>query len=62
LNLVRAAAQYGFYTASGRERERYRSKGRIYHYLGMLAARQNHSDRRPADKTEDAMEAPSLRR
>lgn len=62
LNLVRAAAQYGFYTASGRERERYRSKGRIYHYLGMLAAKQNHIDRRPPAKTKDGVNPPSSRR
>lgn len=61
LNLVRAAAQYSYYTASGRERERYRSKGRIYHYLGMLAAKQNHIDRRSPAKTEDALDSRSLR-
>ena len=45
LNLVRALAQYGYYTARGKERKRYRSKGRIYHYLGMLEAKQNRVDR-----------------
>jgi GT2 family glycosyltransferase len=41
-SLFRAAAQYGYYTATGKERHRYRSKGRIYHYLGMMEAKQNH--------------------
>jgi hypothetical protein len=29
-----------------KERNRYRSKGRIYHYLGMIEAKQNHVDHR----------------
>ena len=41
-SLFRAAAQYGYYTAVRKERHRYRSKGRIYHYLGMMEAKQNH--------------------
>ena len=61
LNLARAAAQFGYYTVRRRERERYRSKGRIYHYLGMLEAKQNHWDRRPAGETENSMDFPSLR-
>lgn len=61
LNLARAAAQFGYYTVRRRERERYRSKGRIYHYLGMLEAKQNHRDRRPAGETENSMDFPSLR-
>jgi GT2 family glycosyltransferase len=43
-NLVRAFAQYAFYTLLHKERNRYRSKGRIYHYLGMIEAKQNHVD------------------
>jgi GT2 family glycosyltransferase len=43
-NLARAFAQYAFYTLLCKERNRYRSKGRIYHYLGMIEARQNHVD------------------
>ena len=31
--------QYAFYALLGKQRSRYRSKGRIYHYLGMLEAR-----------------------
>jgi GT2 family glycosyltransferase len=42
-NLVRAATQCIFYTLIGKERNRYRSKGRIYHYLGMIAAKRNGS-------------------
>jgi GT2 family glycosyltransferase len=61
LNLARAAAQFGYYTVRRRERERYRSKGRIYHYLGMLEAKQNHRNRRPAGETENSMDFPSLR-
>ncbi len=36
LNLGRATAQFAFYSLGKSERDRYRSKGRIYHYLGML--------------------------
>jgi GT2 family glycosyltransferase len=35
-NLGRATAQFAFYSLGKSERDRYRSKGRIYHYLGML--------------------------
>ncbi|MGE5305243.1 MAG: glycosyltransferase, partial [Alphaproteobacteria bacterium] len=35
-NLCRAAAQYWLYSMIGSERKKYRSKGRIYHYLGMM--------------------------
>jgi glycosyltransferase involved in cell wall biosynthesis len=42
-NLTRATTQYIFYTLIGKERKRYRSKGRIYHYLGMIAAKRNGS-------------------
>ena len=40
-NLARAAAQYVYHSVAGNERNRYRSKGRIYHYLGMIEARRN---------------------
>lgn len=40
-NLLRVFTQYGLYTLLGRERNRYRSKGRIYHYLGMIEAKRN---------------------
>jgi GT2 family glycosyltransferase len=43
-NLVHASAQYLFYTLLGKERNRYRSKGRIYHYLGMFDAKHNNVD------------------
>jgi GT2 family glycosyltransferase len=39
LSLVRSTMQYCFYSLVGRERKRYRSKGRIYHYLAMLEAK-----------------------
>lgn len=39
-NLVRAFAQYVYYSLVRKERNRYRSKGRIYHYLGMIEAKQ----------------------
>lgn len=45
-NLAHAFAQYAFYTLLCKERNRYRSKGRIYHYLGMIEAKQNHVDHR----------------
>src|ERR1044071_6310209 len=38
-DLWRAINQYSFYALFGKKRSRYRSKGRIYHYLGMLEAR-----------------------
>jgi GT2 family glycosyltransferase len=38
-DLFRAAAQYGYFTLLGKERHRYRSKGRVYHYLGMIDAK-----------------------
>ena len=38
-DLLRAIAQYGYRTVRGQERYRYRSKGRIYHYLGMMEAK-----------------------
>jgi len=46
-SLTRVAIEYVFYTLIGKERKRYRSKGRIYHYLGMLDAnrRQSQVDR-----------------
>jgi GT2 family glycosyltransferase len=43
LNLARAYVQYGLYSVIGDERHRYRSKGRIYHYLSMLEAKRNRS-------------------
>jgi GT2 family glycosyltransferase len=43
-NLVRAYALYLYYTVLGKERNRYRSKGRIYHYLGMIDAKHNNAD------------------
>jgi GT2 family glycosyltransferase len=44
LNLTRAFAQYGYYKLCGKERDRYRSKGRIYHYQGMIQARHMHKN------------------
>lgn len=44
-DLLRAAGQYALFTLLGKERERYRSKGRIYHYLGMIEAKFNHATR-----------------
>jgi glycosyltransferase involved in cell wall biosynthesis len=40
-DLVHAAARFGFHSLGRRERDRYRSKGRMYHYLGMLEAKLN---------------------
>ena len=44
-NLVGAYARYVYYTLRGKERKRYRSKGRIYHYLGMIDAKRKNADR-----------------
>lgn len=41
-DLARAGCQYALFTLTGKERQRYRSKGRIYHYLGMIEAKHNH--------------------
>jgi len=41
LNLGHAFTQFGFYALLRKERKKYRSKGRIYHYLGMLEAKWN---------------------
>ncbi len=41
LELSRVSAQCAFYSIVGRERRMYRSKGRIYHYLGMLEEKWN---------------------
>ncbi len=38
-DLCRVSAQYWLYSMTGKERKKYRSKGRIYHYLGMLENR-----------------------
>jgi GT2 family glycosyltransferase len=35
-DLCRAALQYGYYSLIGKERLKYRGKGRVYHYLAML--------------------------
>ncbi len=43
-NLIRASGQYGYFTLFGNERDRYRSKGRIYHYLGMMDAKRNQTE------------------
>jgi len=47
-NLTCTTTRYFFYTLIGKERKRYRSKGRIYHYLGMMSAKHNHVDRKHA--------------
>jgi GT2 family glycosyltransferase len=39
LELLRSSMQYFVYSIFGRERKRYRSKGRVYHYLAMLEAK-----------------------
>jgi len=38
-DLGHATARFAFYSLGTSERDRYRSKGRIYHYLGMLQAK-----------------------
>ena len=39
--LCRMSIQYGIDSLVAKERRRYRSKGRVYHYLGMLEAKLN---------------------
>jgi GT2 family glycosyltransferase len=38
-NLSRASIQYMLYSLTGQERKRYRNKGRMHHYRGMLEAK-----------------------
>lgn len=38
-DLIRVSVQYGFYFLKRNERKKYRSKGRIYHYLEMLSVK-----------------------
>ena len=45
-DLAHACAQYVYYTLRGEDRKRYRSKGRIYHYLGMIDAKREPAGRR----------------
>jgi glycosyltransferase involved in cell wall biosynthesis len=40
-DLCRMSVQYGIDSLFAKERRRYRSKGRVYHYLGMLEAKLN---------------------
>lgn len=47
-DLTQAFTRYAYYTLIGQERQRYRSKGRIYHYLGMLEAKRIDCNRRDA--------------
>jgi GT2 family glycosyltransferase len=54
LNLARAFAQYGYYSLCGKERDRYRSKGRIYHYQGMMEAKYRYKDGRPTGESDYA--------
>jgi GT2 family glycosyltransferase len=42
-DLARAVAVYAYHAVRGNERKRFRSKGRIYHYLGMLEAKRTRS-------------------
>lgn len=58
-DLWRAINEYGFYTLFGKKRSRYRSKGRIYHYLGMREARRQARQSAQA-KHELAARSPSL--
>jgi GT2 family glycosyltransferase len=48
-DLARAYAQYIYYTLRHNERKRYRSKGRIYHYLSMIDAKRRAAARRKDD-------------
>ena len=59
-NLAHAYAQYVYYTLRGKERKRYRSKGRVYHYLAMIDAKTEHSDR--AEGTPNRIDGPMNRR
>lgn len=58
-DLWRAINYYAFYALFGKQRSRYRSKGRIYHYLGMLEARRK-AQQSAQMKHELAVRSPSL--
>jgi len=45
-DLVHVTAQFAFHSLTGTERKKYRNKGRIYHYLGMLEFKLGHRRQR----------------
>jgi GT2 family glycosyltransferase len=45
VNLLHAYTQYAYYMLRGKERKRYRSKGRIYHYLSMIETKRKRAHR-----------------
>ena len=55
-DLARAVALYAYHAVRGNERKRFRSKGRIYHYLGMLEAKRHQAaETKPRLKTRPAL-------
>ena len=61
-DLCRVSAQYGFYSMFGGERNRYRSKGRLYHYCAMLQAKLGiHGRQPPATQDRACVRASGLR-
>ncbi len=47
-NLLRAAMGFSFYSLAGNERKKYRSKGRVFHYLAMFQELTKKTAREPA--------------
>ena len=62
-DLCRVSAQYGFYSMFGGERNRYRSKGRLYHYRAMLQAKWGiiHNPQQPATRSRSCVRSSGLR-
>ena len=61
-DLCRVSAHYGFYSMFGGERNRYRSKGRLYHYSAMLQAKLGiHGRQPPATQDRACVRASGLR-
>lgn len=62
LALCRVLAQYGCYSLFGGERNKYRSKGRIYHYRAMLRAKLGiHNPQQPANRAPACLRSSDLR-
>ena len=60
-DLCRVSAQFGYYSLFGGERNRYRSKGRLYHYRAMLQAKLGiHNSKQPATREQDCLRSSGI--
>jgi GT2 family glycosyltransferase len=61
-DLCRVSAQYVLYSLFGAERNRYRSKGRVYHYRAMLQAKLGiHSPQQPVTRDQACFRSSEIR-